>query len=228
MSRTLLSLRRYPVKSMGGESLETVEIDARGLHGDRRFAVADAEGHLASGKNTRRFRRRDGIFDYAATTLRDGVGVSHAEGGWALGDPALAAHLSGRLGLPVDVVEERDVPHQDGGQVSLVGSASLRWCAERFGLDADPRRLRVTLVVQTEIPFEEEGWIGAELVCGTARLRAVERVERCRTIDVSQDGVSADGRWLKGLGSERELCLAVYADVLVPGRVSLGDAIGPV
>lgn len=29
------ALRRYPVKSMGGESLEEVEVDVRGLAGDR-------------------------------------------------------------------------------------------------------------------------------------------------------------------------------------------------
>ena len=42
-------------------------------------------------------------------------------------------------------------------------------------------------------------------------------------IDIDQDGVKATGRWLRRLGSEREMCLAVYADVRRPGRIGIGD-----
>ncbi|WP_223836253.1 MOSC N-terminal beta barrel domain-containing protein [Streptomyces venezuelae] len=54
-------LWRYPVKSTGGERLQRVEVDERGLAGDRLFAVRDADGRFGSGKNTRRFRRMDGL-----------------------------------------------------------------------------------------------------------------------------------------------------------------------
>jgi uncharacterized protein YcbX len=37
----LKSIYRYPVKSMGGESLDAVEIDRRGMRGDRAWAVRD-------------------------------------------------------------------------------------------------------------------------------------------------------------------------------------------
>ena len=72
MSITVAAIRRYPVKSMGGESLEHVELDARGLVGDRRYAVVDGDGKLSSGKDSRRFRRRDQVFSYAAGTSPDG------------------------------------------------------------------------------------------------------------------------------------------------------------
>ena len=62
-------IRRYPVKSMGGESLQSIDVDARGLAGDRWFAVVDATGKLGSGKNSRRFRRFDEIFEYHATVV---------------------------------------------------------------------------------------------------------------------------------------------------------------
>ena len=45
-------IRRYPVKSMAGESLPTVEVDARGLVGDRWYAVVDGDGKLSSGKHS--------------------------------------------------------------------------------------------------------------------------------------------------------------------------------
>lgn len=50
-------LRRYPVKSMLGEDLQTIALSARGLHGDRTHAVMDQEtGKVASVKHPRLWR----------------------------------------------------------------------------------------------------------------------------------------------------------------------------
>ena len=35
------ALWRYPVKSLGGEQVEQIDIGSRGLHGDRLWAVRD-------------------------------------------------------------------------------------------------------------------------------------------------------------------------------------------
>lgn len=221
----VLAIRRYPVKSMGGEALATARLDHRGVTGDRWFAVADGEGRFASGKNTRRFRRRDRVFDYRAGTDPSGVTVSGPAGSWKVGDPALDAELSAATGVPVHVTPEAGVPHQDAGAVSLVGSATLRWCAQRWGVGADARRLRANILFESAEPFIEETWVGHTIQLGAATLRVVGRVERCRMIDIAQDGVSPGGQWLKPLAVERELRLAVYADVTRSGSVAVGDAI---
>lgn len=193
--------------------------------GDRWRAVTDDEGHLASGKSTRRFRRRDGVFGYRAATCPEGVTVAGPRGTRAVGDPALDEELTTVLGDGCRLAEESGTPHQDAGSVSLVGTASLAWCAERWDLDADPRRLRANLVVLTSEPFVEETWVGREIEVGTSRLRVVERVERCRTIDLAQDGVPTPVRWHAPLAAERDMSLAVYADVSCPGTISVGDGI---
>jgi uncharacterized protein YcbX len=218
-------LRRFPVKAMGGEAVRSVSLDSRGLLGDRWFAVEDDGGHFASGKDTRRFRRRDAVFAYRAGTTPHGVVVVGPTGSWAVGDPRLDAELSAAMGASVRVAPESDVPHQDAGAVSLVGSASLRWCAERWGIDADPRRLRSNVVVESDEPFIEETWIGHDLHVGSAQLGVVGRVPRCRMIDIAQDGTSPADRWLRPLAAERGINLGVYADVVRPGVVSIGDAI---
>ena len=225
MSLTVLTIYRYPVKSMGGEALESVVVDPRGLSGDRWFAVEDGDGRLASGKDSRRFRRRDPVFDHYARTDPTGVTVTGPDGTWRVGDPALDASLSAVMGAPVRVTPESDVPHQDAGAVSLVGSATLRWCAQRWGIDADARRLRPNIVFESTDPFIEESWVGRTIRVGGATLRVVERVERCRMIDVAQVGVRDEGAWLKPLATERDMCAAVYADVVTPGRVTVGDTI---
>ncbi|MFE6965312.1 MOSC domain-containing protein [Agromyces sp. NPDC057679] len=227
MSFTLTSIRRYPVKAMGGEALTEVQLDARGLTGDRGFAVADEDGRFASGKNTRRFRRRDAVFEYSASTTADGsVQVQRGDHGlWLVGDDELDADLTERMGASVRIIPEGDVSLQDGGQVSIIGTASLAWCAEHFGIDADPRRLRVNLVVETDEPFIEETWLGGTITVGDTRLELVERIERCRTVDVAQDGTAAEGRLLKPLTKARDMSLAVYADVVEPGVIRVGDRV---
>lgn len=221
------SLRRYPVKSMGGESVDSVALDARGVVGDRWFAVVDGDGQLASGKNGRRFRRRDGVFAYTAMTRGRDVVVSGAGQSWHAGDHELDAHLTASLGAPVRVSPEAAVAHHDAAPVSLVGTATLAWCAERFGGSGDARRIRANVLVETDEPFEEETWAGMLLDVGTAFLRVSERIPRCRMIDIVQDGVVPGEKWLTQLTQEREMCLGVYAEVERPGVVSVGDALSP-
>lgn len=226
MALEVVSLRRYPVKSMGGEALNRVELDQRGLVGDRWAAVTDERGFLASGKNTRRFRRRDEVFRYRATTTPDGgVKIDGNGGSWRVGETALDGELSRAMGAPVRVSGENSVAHQDAGAVSLVGTASLRWCRAHQGVDADARRLRANIVFESDEPFVEESWVGRTIRVGGARLNVVQRIDRCRMIDISQDGVAPERRWLKPLTEHRDMCLAVYADVAEPGPVSVGDLV---
>lgn len=222
----VVALQRCPVKSMGGEALDRVELNHWGLVGDRWFAVENERGHFASGKRTRRFRRHDEVFAYQSMITTDGgVEVCGDGGSWRVGNTTLDDELTRALGLPVRVTPESSVPHQDAGSVSLVGTASLRWCSERLGVDAEPRRLRGNAVSESDEPFIEEQWIGRTICVGRCVLRVVARVERCRMIDIPQDNITPEHRWLKPLAEHRGMKLAVYADVVVPGQVRVGDTI---
>ena len=248
----IAAIRRYPVKAMAGESLNEVRLSGRGLELDRWFAVVDADGRFAAGKNSRRFRRRDAVFDYAAALRGVDVVVRRAPAGaappgraepvarnrpdpaddgpdpamWTVGDPALDAELSAAMDAPVRVLPEIATSHQDAGAVSLVGTASLKWLRTHLDVDAHPRRIRANLVVDTVEPFEEESWPGRQITVGGATLQVVERIERCRVVDLAQDGVTTRTPLLKTLGEHRDLCLGVYADVVLPGVIAIGDPVG--
>ncbi len=81
----LVSLWRYPVKSMMGEELRSSKITAKGIHGDRASALVDIEtGKIVSAKNPKRwpnmFSFRGRYEDLANTndiriTLPDGTTV---------------------------------------------------------------------------------------------------------------------------------------------------------
>ena len=101
------SLHRYPVKSMMGEDLQATRVGTKGFHGDRAFAIADAEtGKIASAKNPSKwptlfsFRAafteplNGGSLPSVRITLPDGTTVSSE-------DQNLAAQLSSSLGKPV-------------------------------------------------------------------------------------------------------------------------------
>ena len=62
---SVVSLWRYPVKSMMGEELNASEVGERGLLGDREYAVIDsADGKAATAKNPRKW---PSLFDFRAT-----------------------------------------------------------------------------------------------------------------------------------------------------------------
>src|SRR5712664_2473200 len=61
---SIVSLWRYPVKSMLGEELNAAEVTKRGLLGDRAYALVDsADGKVASAKNPRKWPQ---LFDCRA------------------------------------------------------------------------------------------------------------------------------------------------------------------
>lgn len=64
---SVVSLWRYPVKSMMGEELNAAEVTERGLLGDRAYALLEAAtGKVASAKNPRKWEK---LFECRATFL---------------------------------------------------------------------------------------------------------------------------------------------------------------
>ena len=66
-SSSVVSLWRYPVKSMMGEELNATEVTERGLLGDRAYALVDSsDGKVATAKNPRKWPQ---LFDFRATFI---------------------------------------------------------------------------------------------------------------------------------------------------------------
>mgnify|MGYP001828891822 CR=1 FL=1 len=105
-------LWRFPIKSMGGEAVRRLELDADGVAGDRRFAVRDVEtGLIASAKRPGRWGAL--LTCRAETTDGGNVLVTLPDGAsFIADDPALAAALGELTGRRV-VVEHVDDRHPD-------------------------------------------------------------------------------------------------------------------
>jgi hypothetical protein len=232
---TVATLRRFPVKSMLGEQLPELVVDERGTVGDRLWAVTYADGKLGSGKNSRRFRRTEGLLHFSASYDSS---AAHADG---VGRPRVVtpdgsdlrddAHLAELLGADVRLAREDAVPHFDECGVTLIGTASLRALGDILGdtEPADPLRFRKNILLDTDEPWLEEDWVGREVAVGDeVRLRVTNRMKRCVMTTMAQRDLPEDRRVLKTLTADRGMCIGVGTTVVVPGTVRLGDTVRPV
>ena len=225
---TVLKLWRYPVKSVGGEECDRLELDARGVAGDRRYAVLNAEGRPGSGKTTRRFRQIDGLLELRAKYQGDEPELLFTDGTRMLGsDPHIHAALSKALRKPVTLAREQEISHLDAGPVHVITTAGLAWLRATLP-DAviDERRFRPNLVI--EIPGDtqvERDWIGKSLSIGDAvKLSISDPTERCRMVALAQGALPYDPRVLASIVREADSGFGVYADIVVPGAISLNDS----
>ena len=57
------------------------------------------------------------------------------------------------------------------------------------------------------------------------RLRVLEPIPRCRMVGVAQVDLPARPGMLKTVSEQHDLCAGVYAEVLRPGTIAVGDAV---
>src|SRR3954447_5911091 len=219
---------RYPVKSVVGEDLTAVEVDQRGLAGDRLWAVRDADGKLGSGKSFSRFTKMDGLLSLSASydgptpvlAFPDGTSVRSD-------DPAVHELLSRHVGRAVRLAREDDVPHFDEADLHLVTTSSLARIAELYGAPVDVRRARANLLVDngTDAGFDEDAWLGRTVRIGGVELRILRPMERCVMVTMPQIGLPEARGLLTRIGEVNETNLGLVAEVVTPGRMRLGHRV---
>ena len=113
---TVVSLWRYPVKSMMGEELNACDVTERGLCGDRAYGLVDREtGKLASAKHPRKWGRLfDFRADFVAPPTLDApappVRITFPRGASVTSDePGVSRLLSEALGRPVALMASAPV-----------------------------------------------------------------------------------------------------------------------
>lgn len=226
---TIERIWRYPIKSTGGELLDEVAVEARGVVGDRLYAVRDAEGKFGSGKNTRRFRRMPGLLRLrsryagaAAPELLDPAGEPV---------PDATAYVRRYLGrADVEVAREGAISHFDQLPLSVLTTATLDWVrAEVPGVPVDERRFRPNLLVRTPPgtpPFVEDEWLGGTARIGSGLRLAFERSsERCVMTNEAQPDLPHSPLILRAIAQAHDMRLDALATVARPGRVRLGDTV---
>lgn len=223
---TVASVHRYPVKSLLGEDLTAIDVDERGVVGDRVWSVRTAGGKLGSGKSTRRFEAVIGLLELRATSVDGNVVVTFPDGErYDVTDLRATEQISRHIGQPLTFVREADISHFDDGPVSLIGLASVRALADARGVPIDARRFRANIRLDTERPFVEDEWIGRRVAAGTAVLEVALPSPRCVMINMASADLPEQPGNLAAIGRLHSQCLGVIAKVVTPGRIGTGDAL---
>lgn len=222
---TVESLWRYPVKSLIGERLENLEIDTRGVSGDRIYAISNSDGKLGSGKNTRRFSEITELFSMSAYSSTNGVSIKFPDG-LVLTDKDSNIHcqLSQTLGQSVTLTKEDQISHFDDGAIHILTTSSLSTLKELLpeaGIDV--RRFRPNILIDSQ--HSDEKLVGKTIQIGNTVLQITHRTERCRMITLGQPGLKSSPGILRTISREFGLHFGVYAKVLSTGQVSVGDMV---
>lgn len=226
---------RYPVKSMGGERLETARMGWHGIEGDRRLAF-------------RRMQDRGGFPWLSAGKLPDLLLFAPARGtGDANGDipthvrtpdgvelpvfgEELAAEVQRRHGAPVQMMR-LDHGIFDEAAVSVITLATIDGIGRLAGIAPDARRYRPNILVRParSVPFHEDEWVGGTLSFGSGdeapAVAVTMRDVRCAMISLDPDSARPSPEVLKAVVQANQNNAGVYGAVHRTGNLSVGQPI---
>jgi uncharacterized protein len=223
----VVSLWRYPVKSMAAEELDAVDVSWQGVAGDRRWAFI-RDGQVRSGFPWLTIRELPEMALYRprfAEPERPNASQvlvrtpSGAE--FEVADPALAEEL----GPGVRVIKQ-DRGIFDTMPLSLLSTQTLTALGALTGIELAGLRFRPNLLVQAgEGEFPEDGWVGRVLRVGDMRMRVDQQDQRCVMVTIDPMTLRRDPVVLRAIARERNNRLGVYGSAVQPGRVAVGDLV---
>ncbi|MEO5634229.1 MOSC N-terminal beta barrel domain-containing protein [Gaiella sp.] len=202
-------LWRYPVKTLAGERLETAELTENGIPGDRIVHVRGPEG-VRTSRRQHHLLGLHGTLDPTGRPLIDGHAWDSQE---ALALVQAAAGDDAEL-VAFDGLARFDI---------LPLLVATDGAVAEFGRDV--RRLRPNIVIGGVEGLAERQWEGAQLRIGDAVVWLDSLRGRCPMTTVDPDTLERDPDVLKDIGRRFRGRIALNADVLRPGTVSVGDAV---
>jgi MOSC domain-containing protein len=232
-----------PVKSLRLHHPDRIELHSDGAREDRRFVLVDDGGRLYNGKRDTTLTRSAATWDPSSRVLgitlpngervvaeaaRGGPAVVEVYGRAVQGHTVLgpwADVLSDLVGRSLALVERGDGAWAtDARPATLVSRGSLGL------IDGDGRRFRMLLELDGLEPLAEERWENSHVRAGDALLRVGRPTPRCAVPSASPDTGVRDRDVLAELIDQRgpvdgEACLGVYAEVVEPGIVRVGDPV---
>jgi uncharacterized protein YcbX len=245
-----------PVKALRLSHPREAELRPEGISTDRRFLLVDDAGWLVDATKHGPLQRIVPRYEAATEHLGlDLPGDESVDGPADRLGESLTADVYGRS-VPVRVVEgpfgevlssfverhirlarvRRDGDAQDARPLSIVSSESVRDLGARGGSDGelDARRFRINLEVAGGEPYDEDSWDGRAVRVGEATIRVRGRIPRCVVTTLAPDTGERDFRTLTEIARYRPrirgrggLPFGMYADVLEPATVRIGDPVEP-
>jgi uncharacterized protein len=240
-----------PVRGLGLEHPDSVDLTDVGVVEDRRFYLIDDGGRIVDQLLAGGLVQVGAQTDPDATRLRltfpDGsvvddtielaepvetaiykrTAVGHVVvGPWAEG-------LEPYAGRRVRLVRcDRPGGTRKRNAISLISDGSLRELARRVDRPTvDGRRFRMLIEIDDAAAHQEDTWIGGRIAIGSARLEITKADARCAIPGHDPDSGLRDLDILRtiiayrGLRDGRKADFGVLGEVLIQGRVRVGDEV---
>ena len=233
---TITQLWLYPIKSMAGVSVDEAHVGLDGILGDRQYAFVRADQAARNSfpwmtaRESSRMLFYKPSFAQAPTPEQPEPPVrvrTPAGTECEPSDSTLRDELAGELGQPIFLLKSGrgmfDCQH-----LSLFSLASVRALAAEAGCTINPRQFRANLYIEpaSSQPFEEEAWAGSLLQIGNQVLTGVtQRDPRCMMVNLDPETGVQDPRVLRAVAQKHQGQAGVYANVIRPGVIRVGDAI---
>ncbi len=233
---TVTELWRFPVKSMRGERVDALRVDARGAAGDRTHAVwREHKGKpvwLTARESPRLLAWSASYAEPGAeldpeappaATLIAPDGTRHASDANGALTRALAQDLGRDVSFRTDPAGQQDLERS----LLVTTQASHDALERELGRPIDPRRWRTNLHLDLDAaPWEELGWEGGTLeLDGGVVLRLLHPCERCVIPTRDPDTQAKDPGLLKHLTAAHGMCFGINARVETGGTLREGAAV---
>ncbi len=226
----------YPVKSMRGVEVNEAYLSIHGFLGDRRYAFVqqalaakDSFPWMTAREkpplllHTTRFGRTPTPQDKNVPVLvqtPDGVE-------YEIADPKLNEHVSQLHGHPVFLLRNGR-GNYDTQQVSLISLLSVMQLANEAATTIDHRQFRANLYIEPAegVPYIENNWVGKVVRLGeTAQVGITSTDERCMMTNLNPETAKQDPSVLRTITHQHGQQFGIYGNVVIPGRVKVGDTI---
>jgi uncharacterized protein len=226
---------RYPVKSMGGDRLETAKLGWHGVDGDRRLAFRRIEDR--SGFPWLTASKLPGLLLFAPQRREDDgegdlpthVRTPDGEEMPVFGED-LGTEVGRRYGAPVQMMQLNHGIFDDAS-ISVIASDTVREIGRLAGRNLDVRRFRPNVVVRLlrSVPFQEDEWLGGVLSFGEGddapAITVTMRDVRCSMVNLDPDSASPTPEVLKAVVRANQNNAGIYGTVTRTGRLAVGQTI---
>ena len=228
---TIHSLWRYPIKSMGGESVPTLAVLPNGIAGDRRLAF-ESDGAPRGKPKLTGAERAAMLRCHARFTgdAADAVEVTTGKGErFCATDPALIAALQSGLETKHRMwLKQSEQPMTDCRPIALLSIQTLDQLGRELGMAVAAERFRANILLDLSATsgFGEDHFVGGTLQIGsTVQLAVKERDPRCRIITLDPVSGAMLPALMTRLARHHDGRAGIYAVTVQPGRIAEGDPV---
>jgi uncharacterized protein YcbX len=210
MKMHVAELWRYPVKSLAGEPLDSAEISADGIPGDRVVQVYDAEGRIMTARTAPR------LLGLKATLGPMGEPLVNGRP-WTA--PEVAAAIEAAAGAGARLARNEGPDRFDVLPLLVATDGAVS------ALGLDRRRFRPNILVGGVNGLTEREWPGRRARIGEAIIGFKKLRGRCVMTTYDPDTLEHDPSVLRRIVQEMGGRLALDSYVVRGGRITLGDPV---